>query len=264
MKRYIIVFMALVCCSTSAFAWNKFGQQCIAAFAERNLTPAAKEQTTKILGGDLVSNAWWLQTITKEPAQKHTGAWHFITVTSDLKSITTSERDGVVQIERCAAILRNRAEHSDSTVIATLKTLIHLVGDMHNISHVRIESQPLSRKNFSIGVSNGFSGKKEVVTNTSWRKFWETSLINRRASFSPEHYALDLALAHADDKANFESGDPRHWAADMGRLCNPLYEWAGPNYYMTREFNNRLELLNDKCMARAGYRLAALLNDIFK
>jgi hypothetical protein len=50
----------------------------------------------------------------------------------------------------------------------------------------------------------------------------------------------------------------------MGRLCNPLYEWAGPNYYMTREFNNRLELLNDKCMARAGYRLAALLNDIFK
>jgi hypothetical protein len=33
---------------------------------------------------------------------------------------------------------------------------------------------------------------------------------------------------------------------------------------MSRELQNRMELINDKCMARAGFRLAALLNDIFK
>ena len=50
----------------------------------------------------------------------------------------------------------------------------------------------------------------------------------------------------------------------MARLAAPLYKWAEPDMIMSREQHNRLEPMNDKTMARAGYRLAALLNDIFK
>jgi hypothetical protein len=33
---------------------------------------------------------------------------------------------------------------------------------------------------------------------------------------------------------------------------------------ITVEVHNRYEDIHNKCMAKAGYRLAALLNDIFK
>ena len=263
MKRYVILFVAVLCVSTAS-AWNKFAQECIATLAEQNLTPEAKRQTESILGGSLASGAWWLQQRAGKPETKYTGSWHFISVTDDLRSLTQSEKDGVVQIERCTAVLRNRAEQNDSTVVATLKTLIHLVADMHNVSHVRIGGIPDSRKNFNLLVSNGKLGPKEATTPVSWRKFWDASLINRHASFSPELFALDLTLCYGEQKENVSKGSVREWAEDMGRLCAPLYEWAKPEAYMSREHNNRLELINDKTMARAGYRLAALLNDIFK
>ena len=75
MKRYIVLLISLLCIS-SASAWNKFAQQCIATLAEQNLTEKAKSEATKILGGDLASNSWWLQTIAKEEATKYTSSWH--------------------------------------------------------------------------------------------------------------------------------------------------------------------------------------------
>lgn len=263
MKRYIVLLISLLCISTAS-AWNKFAQQCIATLAEQNLTEQAKRETTKILGGDLASNSWWLQTIIKNEETKYTSAWHFINVNAELKSTTTSQKDGVVQIERCTEILKNRAEHSDSTVVATLKSLIHLVADMHNIAHIRIENIPDSRRNFNISISNGFTGKKQKIAQVTWRKYWEANLINRHASFSPELFAADLETCYGADKERFSKGDVRHWAADVASLAAPQYKWAKPDMLMSREQDNRLEPMNDKTMARAGYRLAALLNEIFK
>lgn len=263
MKRYIIFTLAALSIFTCS-AWNKFGQQCIATFAEQNLTNSAKEQVTQILGGSMASESWWLQDILKEEENKHTGSWHFISLAKNITSTTTDAKDGVVQIERCVDILKNRAEHSDSTVVASLKTLIHLVADMHNIGHIRIEGVQYSKKNFALQISNGKPGKKETISNVSWRKFWDSSLVNRHSVFSPALMAEDLGLCYGSEKENFCKGDVRHWAADMGRLAAPLYKWAKPDYYMTREQHNRLVPLSDKCLARAGYRLATLLNDIFK
>ena len=263
MRRYILFTFALLSIFTSS-AWNKFGQQCIATFAEQNLTDSAKEQVNKLLGGTMASECWWLQDILKEEENKHTKAWHSIRLTKNLTSTTTAAEDGVVQIERCVEILKNRAEHSDSTVTASLKSLIHLVADMHNICHVRIENIANSNENFSLQISNGKPGKKEEISTSNWHKFWESSIVNRHYSFSPELMAEDLGVCYGSEKENFCKGDVRHWAEDMGHLAAPLYKWAKADYYMTREQNNRLIQLNDKCMARAGYRLATLLNDIFK
>ena len=239
-------------------------QECIATLAEQNLTNKAKSETAKILGGNLASNSWWLQTIAKEEATKYTASWHYINVNAELKSTTDSEKDGVVQIERCAEILRNRTEHSDSTVVAALKTMIHLVADMHNISHIKISNIPNSKRNFKLQISNGFKGKKEKITQSTWRKYWESNIIGRHASFSAELFAADLQTCYGADKERFSKGDVRHWAADVASLAAPLYKWAKPDMVMSREQDNRLEPMNDKTMARAGYRLAALLNDIFK
>ena len=92
MRRYIVLALCLLAIGTAS-AWNKFAQQCIATLAEQNLTEKAKIETTKILGGDLASNSWWLQTLAKQEETKHTASWHFISVDAELKSTTTSEKE---------------------------------------------------------------------------------------------------------------------------------------------------------------------------
>lgn len=254
-----IMTAAIVLSAAQAYAWNKQGHETIAVLATERLTPTAKAEAERILGGTLKENAMWLDDIRKDA--EHTTGWHYMWLGEDLKSAPKSENDAVAQIERAADVLRNRASHNDSIVAASLRTLIHLVADMHSIAHVRIRGIEPSYRNFSFILSNGHTGKKKAETKISWKKYWDGVIINRHGGFSPEMYAEDVAVCHGADADAFAAGTPRDWACDMGRECKPLYEWAKADYFMTKEQDNRLEPIMHRCLARASYRLAALLND---
>jgi S1/P1 nuclease len=259
--KYILA-AAIILSAAEAFAWNKQGHETIAVLAAERLTPAAKAEAERILGGSLKDNAMWLDDIRKEA--KHTAGWHYVSLDADLKSAPKSENDAVVQVERAADVLRNRASHNDSTVVAALRTMIHLVGDMHSIAHVRISGIAASQRNFNFVISNGHTGKKKAESKCSWKKYWDGVVINRHGGFSPEMYAEDVAVCHGAEADALAAGTPRDWACDMGRECKPLYEWAKADYFMTREQDIRLEPILDRCLARASYRLAALLNECLK
>lgn len=259
--RYIVA-AAILLSAAQVRAWNRQGHETIAVLAAERMTPAAKAEAERILGGTLKDNAMWLDDIRKEA--KNTAGWHYMRLDADLKSAPKSENDAVAQIERAADVLRNRASYGDSTVIASLRTLIHLVADMHSIAHVRIDGIEASQRNFSFILSNGHTGKKKAETKTSWKKYWDNTVINRHGAFSPEMYAEDVAVCHGADADALAAGTPRDWAYDMGRECKPLYEWARADYFMTREHDARLEPILDRCLARASYRLAALLNECLK
>lgn len=256
--KYILA-AAVVLSAAQARAWNRQGHETIAVLAAERLTPAAKAEAERILGGSLKDNAMWLDDIRKDA--KHTAGWHYMRLDADLKSAPKSENDAVAQIERAADVLRNRASYSDSTVVASLRTLIHLVADMHSIAHVRITGIEASQRNFNFLLSNGHTGKKKAETKCSWKKYWDGVVINRHGGFSPEMYAADIAVCHGAEADALAAGTPRDWAYDMGRECKPLYEWAKADCLMSREQDVRLEPILDRCLARASYRLAALLNE---
>ena len=262
--RYIFICAAMLCAYEAA-AWNKLGQNTIAALAERHLTPQAKSEVNRILGGELRSGTLFLNELRKEEATKACWSWAFVNVNDKLQSTTTSAKDGVVELERCVEILRDRAEYSDSLVKVSLRKVIGIVSMMHNVSHLRIADIPLSKKNFALNISDGKPGKKETVHKSSWRKLWESSYISRHSCFSPDMYAEDVEVYCGDKFAEWRKGSVRDWVAEFASTeCKPLYKWAEDGYYMTREHHNRYEDVNHRALGRAGIRLATLLNEVLQ
>ena len=173
------------------------------------------------------------------------------------------ENDGIVQIEKAIAVLRDRANHSDSLAQVSLKTIIHLVGDIHCISHIRIDGIPETR-GFNFLHWNEQEGKGRKDWNSIWYNHWEKGYLGRYHIFSPKYYGDDIDIYAGKYKAEYEKGTPRFWAENVGEDVVRVLEVYKPGEIIPTQTIQSYEFLHTKCMAKAAYRLAALLNDIFK
>lgn len=260
--KYIIC-LALTLMVSEAWAWVKTGHEVIAILATERLTPEAKKSVEKILDGDMRSNAGWLDDLKTQEATAHTKYWHTTKINKEGCSSTLSEMDGVVQLERNIEILRHRAEHSDSLVVAALRTVIHLVGDLHCISSIRFEDVAYS-ENFTFYRSDGKSMKKEKCQKMTWDKLWSKWYFDIHGIFSSEMFANEIRMCQGDKFAEYVQGTPRTWVEDMGREARPLIEYIKPEEVLDNATSYNWELVHERCLAKASVRLAVVLNDIFK
>lgn len=265
MKKIIAILFVATMVVNKAYGFKAFGHSTIAAIAENHLTEKAKGDVRAILEADITKHAMWLYSLRNKPQLAHIQEWQYATLNADGKSVTTYENDAVVALERAVDVLRNRKNESDSLVQASLRTVIQLVGDIHNISNIRIEGNEATKGfDFTLyAVTKGSSaGEKMTKRKGSWRALWH-NYTNRHDVFSPQYYAADIELYYANKKAEYEKGTPRFWAENVGEDVVRCLEVISPNVLVKTEIEHRYENINDKCMAKAGYRLAALLNEIF-
>lgn len=263
MKRTIVVVFAILLLANKAFAFAPFGHQTVAALADKYLTDKAKSEVKTILKSDMVKYSVWLNSLRGKEATAYTKEWHFFVLDANGKSTTQNENDGVVQLEKAIEVLRNRVNHSDEEVNKALKIVIHLVGDIHCLSHIHIEGIEAT-EDFEFKNWNEGEGKDSKMWNSKWYNVWERTYINRYTFFTPQYYANDIDIYAHELRAEYEKGTPRFWAENSGedvvRALKYFYtgEPVPTNVIQRHEFNHT------KCMAKAGYRLAALLNEIFK
>ena len=262
MIKYAIclVFMLSV---ADAWAWVETGHEVISILATERLTPQTKRAVEKILGGDMRSNAEWLNRLKDDKATAHTKYWHTTKINKEGRSSTQSEKDGIVQLERNIEILRHRADHSDSLVVAALRTVIHLVGDLHCVARIRFEDVPYS-ENFTFYRSDGKSMKKEKCQKMTWYKLWSKWYFDIHAAFSPEMFAREIRMCQGDKFEEYMHGTPRTWVEEMGREARPLIEYIKPDEVLDNATSYNWELIHERCLAKASVRLAVVLNDIFK
>lgn len=263
MKKIVIIAVALLAVVYKSEAFTTFGHQTIAALADKYLTDNAKGEVKAILKTDMVKASAWLNTLRKKPEYVATKEWHFTTLDAAGKSVTTNENDGVVQLEKAVAVLRNRANESDSLVRASLRTVIHLVGDLHCLSHIRIDGIEAT-KGFTYKSWNEIEGKGSKTWNSSWYNLWEKSFCNRYTIFPPQYYADDIDIYAHDKRAEYEKGTLRFWVENGGEDVVRALEHFNTGEIVPTQVTQMHEYNHTKCMAKAGYRLAALLNDIFK
>ena len=262
MKRVLAAFLlTMVVGTASAFA--PFGHQTIAALADKYLTDKAKGEVQTILNANVVKYSVWLNSLRKKENMEHTKDWHFFVLDTNGKSTTTNENDGVVQLEKAIEVLRNRAEHSQESVAMALKTVIHLVGDIHCLSHIHIDGVEAT-KDFEFKNWNEGEGKESKMWNSKWYNVWERTYINRYTFFTPQYYANDIDIYARDKRAEYEKGTPRFWAENSGEDVVRALKDFNTGEPVPTNIIQRYEYNHTKCMAKAGYRLAALLNDIFK
>lgn len=262
MKRVIIAILALMMAGET-LAFNTFGHQTIAALADKYLTDNAKNEVKAILKTNMVKESVWLNSLRKNPEYAATKEWHFFNLDAAGKSTTQSESDGVVQLEKAIAVLRNRTNESDSLVQASLRTVIHLVGDMHCLSHIRIEGNEAT-KGFVFQRWNELDGKGSKVSNHKWYTLWESTYCNRYNIFTPQYYGDDIDIFANDKKAEYEKGEPRFWVENVGEDVVRALEHFNTGELVRVQVLHQHEYNHTRCMAKAAYRLAALLNDIFK
>ena len=263
MKRAFIVAVALFVLVGESFAFIPFGHQTIAALAEKYMTEKAKSEVKAILKSDMAKEANWLNSLRDQEATAYTKDWHFFTLDSNGKSTTTAENDGIVQLEKAIAVLRNRANESDSLVNASLRTVIHLVGDMHCLSHIRIDGNEAT-KGFDYLVTNEGVGKNHKSWKASWYYLWERTFASRYTLFTHQYYADDIDIYANEKRAEYEKGTPRFWVENGGEDVVRALPHFNTTELVPTQVVQLHEYNHTKCVAKAGYRLAALLNDIFK
>ena len=262
MKKIIAVAFAIAMIANEAYAFKAFGHQTIAALAEMHLTDKAKAEVKTILKSDMTKHAMWLYSLRTKPELAHVQQWQVATLNAEGKSVTTYENDAVVVLEKAVDVLRNRKNESDSLVLASLRTVIQVVGDIHTISNIRIEGNEAT-KGFTYIVADGKKTKDKKHPTGKWHSLWH-NYTNRHDVFSPQYYAADVEIFLGAKKAEYEKGTPRFWAENVGEDVVRCLEVFYPDASVKVEMVNRYEDVHNKCMAKAGYRLAALLNDIFK
>lgn len=257
-SRYILL-AALLLNAGYVMAWPKIGHETVAMLASEQLQPAVRKQVEAILGGDIISAEASFEAMCKQPSVES----YRLHLNEELQP-AGNEGDILFQIEKYADILRNRTSNSDSLQCEALCGLLHLVADMHCIAYVHIANEPLSEGfNFVYPKMTSLKGKV-YMGKENWHKLWYGRFFKAHLGFTPQMFAENIVMAYASQRDTYAKGSPRDWAAEMGSQTHSLLAGMSEGIELPHKQVNLYEDIHEQNVAKAAYRLAVLLNEIFK
>ena len=257
-KLLLLLFAAALSLSASepARAWGREGHETIAKIAERNLTKRAKKRIEKYLGGhSVVYYAKWMDEYRQTPEYAFTNDWHTAPVGADLRYgdelLKPGKGNAVYGLELAIRNLRDYRSLTDSAVAVNLKYVIHLVGDMHCPCHIEFPDTEL-------WYDVTFNGKKRL-----YHSVWDSGIIEAQYKWHYTEWRQQLDRCSRKEKREIMAGTPRDWFHETAVDCRGIYEMAPPGSELGRDFINETAPLVERQILKAGYRLAAVLNELF-
>jgi hypothetical protein len=240
-----------------AFAWGAEGHEIVAALALRELTPVARGQVARLLGGEtmMIHDANWADEIRDQ--RRDTGVWHYVDIPLQAPGYDR-RRDCprgdcvVAQIDYDARLLTDRRAN-DGARAEALRFLIHFVADVHQPLHAADDGD---RGGNDVHVSIG----RERAT---LHKVWDVDVV-QGLGFDADGVAAALArsVTPAERKA-WAKGTPAAWADEAHALArDAIYPpIAGRrSLRLPRDYAWREAAITRMQLAKAGVRLAWLLN----
>ena len=260
-KIFLVAAFALV--ASMANAWNVRQDEAVVILATKHLSPKAKIMVEKCLGTSYADDVQYIYKLESKKASPYSNEVHYLHLDASLRPMKVDGDDALATLEQMMTLVRTSNQHSKEEVTNALRVIINLMCDIHNFSNVRIASVPHSQRDFSFLSYAGDIGKRKSTSKAKWSRFW-TSYGGWHSGFSGALWAEDIELCCGSKCVELSQGTLRDWVAQIGTEAARLYKRINPEYTMTRRERNELEYLNYEMIARAGYRLAALLNDITK
>lgn len=265
MKR-IILAVILLAATLSVKAWNSAYDKAVLLVASQNYNPKTYRLVTYYVHENHAKASNHLAWHRKNGRHLHTAGWHTLHLDKNLQPAAQDENDAYVQVEKALEIIRNRNDHEEDVVKLAVHTVMNLMCDMHNLSNVVIEGIPQSGTDFQVGTSKGTAnGKTAKITPYSWKSLWSHRYITYHGAYSPEMWAKDIVLMHGDKKEAYTAGTLKDWTNDIGKYTKDVYgvlEANGGNFL--HPTIQKYEEFHMSCLARAAYRIAALLNENLK
>jgi hypothetical protein len=247
MKRLIFTLLLLVS-ALSAGAWNKSSYAAIVVLASQKLSPEAGAMIKKAVGCDL------------GVAEISNKALNTFSLDGDFVPLRNGEKDALLIAEQCVERLRGNKNDGEA-ILWLAKAFV----DMHGVTNVRIKDNDFSHNNYFVRRWNNREGKLARYTKVKWRAMWDAYFPGRHHLFTPEMYAYDIDLYHGRYRTEYIKGGLADWAADVANEYRAIYaENLADMHILRQERVNEYEFIHDRLMAKAAYRLAALLNEILR
>ena len=247
MKK-IILTLSLLAVVFSAGAWNKLSYPALSALAAKHLTPEAARATKAVLGGSLAE------------VDLADGSLALLYLNEEYVPTVEGENDALAVAK--SSIEQLKKDKNDKEA---LLSLAKAVVDMHGVVNVRIKGFSLSDGEFTVRRWNNRNGKMARYKDCTWKFLWNSYYAYKHDIFTAELYAEDIDIYHSAQLDEFKKGTPDDWAADMAAEIRVIYSRnLTDNYIMRQEEQNLLEFTHDRLLAKAAYRLAAILNEIYK
>ena len=265
MKRFVLfAVLAMVALGAKAqvHGWEKRVYEGSMILAQRNLSEEGKAFVDRFLGKSFYEDVQFLYGLEKKQQNTHSKDIHFLYLDKELRPMKHEGDDLIKGIEGAIEIVRTRDGRERQEVVNALRTIINLMCDMHTIGYIRLESYPHSLEDFKIYCYSGdtpkYNKRKHQVT---WSRFW--SIYDAwHNGVTGKMWAEDYELAYGEKAKAAAAGSLYDWAADCGKTASEIYEWAKPDYEMPRIQRNDLKDLHFEMMAKLGYRLAAMLDQL--
>ena len=266
-KILVVVLVAMLSVQ-SVYGWDAKGHTAIGHIADRNLTPKARKMVSHYLGHSLAYYASWMDQVRYVDAYHHTARWHSVGVKegklmpSDLTGSkafygTPLQNDdyGIIRLEQIVEQMKGYRNLSDSTVAVNLKCLIHLVGDMHCPGHTFFADESMQYY-----IKDG--GKR-----VHYHNFLDAAYARFNKGVSPiKFYNKHCRLSKAEVEALCR-GSVEEWIRanfPQYRECYKLLPEGRDCRTLSEEEQKRVKEMTNRLHIEAGYRLAHIVNEIFR
>ena len=294
--RVVLAGSVLAVCAllhpVPGLAWGDEGHRIVGRIALPLLTPAARAQVGALLAADddaltapdfVSRTVWadrWRDSDRNSTKVRYTATeqWHFVDIEithPDLSDACAGQRplpegtpasrgparDCVVdKVEQFAAELADTSLPQAERILA-LKFLLHFTGDLH---------QPLH------AADNHDQGGNQVQVLyghhhvASWlHAYWDTAVV-QRIGRDEDAVAQDLSATFAAQRTAWQQGRPADWAQESFATAKDVAyalpsttvpdEHGTPAYALDEAYEQRAAVTAREQLAKAGFRLAALLN----
>lgn len=267
LKQVAIIF-ALILITIPSFGWNRRMHSAIAYIAEQHLTPKAKKTVNEILDGkSMVYYGSWLDDYRKQmivewtddKGNEKTGTIaHYFLTDEDMNPIKR-EHCAINTINESIEILKDYKNADDSTRLAAMQCIIHLVGDIHCPAHVKYADRDKHSADKQYDQTKVIHGKNKVKMHS----IWDATLINNTTAGGVYDLAYLADRATKAEIKKIQEGTPYDWGKEVAHDAHHVWTLKEGDKIRFSYMLEHRELAID-LIEKAGLRLAKVMNDLFK
>ena len=259
MKK-LLLLVAIVATISTAKGWGGFGHSAIAYAAEQLVEPEVRQKCRQYLGTTITYQASWMDAYRSIKPYTPCDEWHSTNIDAKgkvMKGLTTTGAFHIVRI--CNEMKDGKYKQmSDSLVKINLQYLIHMIGDHHCPVHVRWDKTEHPEFHYRLKIKN-----KSIASHG----FWDGSPHRWRKKWTADKYYANMQKLTPAQAKRVMKGDGYTWTqetANTARLCLDLTPAGSDITQYTQEQKDAIHAVVDRQLQLASYRLAGVLNEIFK
>ncbi len=296
--RVLILAFPVLVPQIPALAWHDTGHMVIGQITYNRLTPAARARVDKLLIAppdsrglvffcdktyDPITIAVWMDDIRADSLHADFAPWHYINYKPIFdgippRNIEPAKENVLARIEWSIETLKKGKDQdtfaANKQNAEVLGYLYHLAGDVHQPLHAATRYSQKNPDGDSGG--NGFRvTMPEEARISNLHAFWDAAgglfnfrTVERDANGKAEiaRLAADITAAHpASANTQWKELRPAQWVEESNQLSRQIvYVGIADGGSPSASYTNKAKDLSRKRIALAGYRLAEVLNTMYK